>query len=497
MAEEQKPEEKKDEKKKDEFPLEIDKEPVVTEHSVTIDGQKIDYTATAGMLPIRNDTGSEVEAQIFFVAYTRKTTDAADPKSKRPLMFSFNGGPGSSSVWLHLGAVGPKRVEMLEDGGMPAPPFKLVDNELTWFTECDLVFIDPVGTGYSRPKDKETGKKFWGLKGDIESVGEFIRLYLSRYDRWASPLFLVGESYGTTRASGLAGYLVERGIAFNGIILVSSILNFLTARWFKGNDLPNILFLPTYAATAWYHGKCAPKYRKDLQGLLREVEAFTMGPYATALSKGDQLPARERQSIVNRLAEFTGLSKRYIEHANIRIQIHSFCKELLRDEGRTVGRLDSRFKGIDPKLTAEYPEFDPSMTMIGPPYTAMMNDYVSRQLGRALRDLLALHRGLGMGLGGGGYAGRERVASQGVRAEPAHEAVHRVGLLRPRHAVLRHEAHGGAHGLGRRGAGEHLDRGVRGRAYDVHPHGVAAEAEVGSDGVHPRGAVGVTCPWMG
>ncbi|HVT13581.1 MAG TPA: hypothetical protein VHE55_15050 [Fimbriimonadaceae bacterium] len=371
MPEEAKPEEKK----RDEFPLEVDRAPVVTEHSIVVDGETIEYTATAGMLPIRNETGSDVEAAIFFVAYTKKSD------KPRPLMFSFNGGPGSSSVWLHLGAVGPKRVELLEDGGLPPAPYKLVDNPQTWLADTDLVFIDPVGTGYSRPKDKELGKKFWGVKGDIESVGEFIRLYLSRYDRWASPLFLVGESYGTTRASGLAGYLIERGIAFNGIVLVSSILNFLTARWFKGNDLPNILFLPTYAATAWYHGKTAKKYKGDLKGLLRDVEAFTMGPYATALAKGDRLPARERQTIVSRLAEFTGLSKRYIEQTNLRIEIHPFCKELLREEGRTVGRLDSRFKGIDPRLIAERPEFDPSMTMIRPPYTAMLNDYVGRTLG--------------------------------------------------------------------------------------------------------------------
>ncbi len=373
--------EKKEEKKKDEYPLDVDKEPVVTEHSIEIDGKTIEYTVTAGMLPIRNETGSEVEAGIFFVAYTKKKKGAESSTSSRPLTFSFNGGPGSSSVWLHLGAVGPKRVELLEDGGLPPAPYTLSDNPFTWFTETDLVFIDPVGTGYSRPKDKEIGKKFWGLKGDIESVGEFIRLYLSRYDRWGSPIFLVGESYGTTRASGLAGHLIEKGIAFNGIMLVSSILNFLTARWFKGNDLPNILFLPTYSATAWYHGRAAKKYADDLQGLLRDVEAFAMGPYSAALSKGENLQIVERRRIVSQLAAFTGLSKRYIEQSNLRIEIHPFCKELLRDEGRTVGRLDSRFKGIDPRLIAERPEFDPSMTMINPPYTAMLNDYVGRVLG--------------------------------------------------------------------------------------------------------------------
>jgi carboxypeptidase C (cathepsin A) len=366
------PEEPKPEEKKDQYPLDVDKEPVTTEHSITIDGETIEYTATAGMLPIRNDLGSEVEAGIFFVAYRKKTDQV------RPLMFSFNGGPGSSSVWLHLGAVGPKRVAMLPDGGLPPAPYRLEDNPFTWFSECDLVFIDPVGTGYSRPRDKDLGKKFWGIKGDIESVGEFIRLYLTRYDRWGSPLFLVGESYGTTRAAGLSSHLLVKGIAMNGILLVSSILNFLTARWFKGNDLPNILFLPTYAATALYHGKVRARAQRPF---LREVEEFAMGPYAQALAKGDQLPRKERAAIIQKLVQYTGLSARYIEQTNLRIEIHAFCKELLRDEGRTVGRLDSRFKGIDPRQIAERPEFDPSMTAIRPPYTAMFNDYVGRVLG--------------------------------------------------------------------------------------------------------------------
>lgn len=359
----------------DEFPLDFEREPVVTEHRMEIDGRAIEYTVTAGMLPIKNETGSENEAGVFFVAYTMKSDEP------RPLMFSFNGGPGSSSVWLHLGAVGPKRVEMLEDGGLPPAPYRLVDNPHTWFTETDLVFIDPVGTGYSRPKTKELGKKFWGVQGDVESVGEFIRLYLSRYERWGSPLFLVGESYGTTRAAGLSSHLLEKGIAMNGILLISSILNFLTARWFKANDLPNILFLPTYTAAAWYHGKIAPKYRGDLSKTLAEVERFAAGPYAAALAKGDELAPKERRSITRRLSEFTGLSGSFIEQSNLRIEIQSFCKELLREEGRTVGRLDSRFQGIDPRQIAERPEFDPSMTAIRPPYTAMLNDYVGRVLG--------------------------------------------------------------------------------------------------------------------
>src|SRR5262245_30365783 len=225
--------EKKDEKKDDE------KAPVVTRHELRMGAKVLKYSVTTGLMPLKNDAG-ETEANIFFMAYVADRSAGAE---KRPLMFSFNGGPGSSSVWLHLGALGPKRVKMREDGMMPSPPYQLVDNENTWLEDVDLVFIDPVGTGYSRAAKPELGKKYWGLQGDLDSVGEFIRLYLTRYERWASPLFLVGESYGTTRAAGLAGHLVDRGIAFNGIILVSSILNFQTANFSKGNDLPYPLFL--------------------------------------------------------------------------------------------------------------------------------------------------------------------------------------------------------------------------------------------------------------
>jgi carboxypeptidase C (cathepsin A) len=220
--------------------------PAVTQHEITVNGKPLKYTASAGTLPIRDAKG-EVEARIFYVAYT---LDDVPDKSKRPLMFSFNGGPGSASVWLHLGALGPRRVDMPSDAKFARPPFKLVDNESTWLDATDLVFIDPVGTGFSRAAKPELNAKFHGLKGDIESVGEFIRLYLTREDRWNSPLYLVGESYGTTRAAGLSDYLVEKGIALNGIALVSSVLDFQTLQFDRGNDLPYVLYVPTYAATA-------------------------------------------------------------------------------------------------------------------------------------------------------------------------------------------------------------------------------------------------------
>lgn len=369
--------ENKEEKKPDTYPLDTEAEPIVTEHKIEIPGGTLGYTVTTGMMPIKSATG-EVEAGIFFMAYTKK--GVKDP-STRPLMFSFNGGPGSSSVWLHLGAVGPKRVEMMNDGELPAAPYKLVDNPDTWLADCDLVFIDPVGTGFSRPANKELGKKFWGLKGDIESVGEFIRLYLTRYERWASPLFLVGESYGTTRAAGLSGHLIEKGIAFNGIVLVSSILNFLTARYFRGNDLPYVLFLPSFTATAWYHKRLGAELQQDLARTLAEVEEFAIGDYATALAKGSKLQGDERKAVLDKLNRLTGLSPEFLENTDLRIEIHAFCKELLRGRKQTVGRLDSRITGVDDNGVAEHPEFDPSMTAIRPPYTAMFNDYVRRQLG--------------------------------------------------------------------------------------------------------------------
>ncbi|MEJ5170170.1 MAG: hypothetical protein WHU10_04210 [Fimbriimonadales bacterium] len=373
MAEKEKGKEEQQEKKR-EFTEET---PVETKHVLEVAGRRIEYTAHAGRMPLRNEK-DEIEAQMFYVAYRR--TDVPEG-TRRPLMFSFNGGPGSPALWLHLGALGPKRVRLQESGDLPKPPFELVDNEATWLEFTDLVFIDPVGTGYSRAIDDETGAKFWGVKGDIESVGEFIRLFLTRYERWDSPLYLVGESYGTTRAAGLSGYLIDRGIAFNGIVLVSSILNFQTARFHKGNDLPYILFLPTYTATAWYHRRLPEDLQDSLQKALREAEEFAIGEYASALALGDRLPEDRRQRVLEKLSRLTGLKPEYVDLRDLRIHIWKFCKELLRDEKRTVGRLDSRFKGIDADPSDSDPEHDPSMSAIMPPFTSMMNHYARTALG--------------------------------------------------------------------------------------------------------------------
>jgi carboxypeptidase C (cathepsin A) len=250
---------------------------------------------------------------------------------------------------------------------------------MTWLEHTDLVFIDPINTGFSRAKNKEISDKHLGTTGDIESVSEFIRLYISRNERWSSPLYLVGESYGTYRSAGISGHLIDRGIAFNGIVLVSSILNMQTARFVKGNDLPFILFLPTYAATAHYHG-VIPK-RRNLRAFLKEVEKFAIGEYASLLAQGDSLSKADRQRTIAKLAKYTGLRPQYIDQANLRINIHSFCKELLRDKKRTVGRIDSRFVGIDGDHTAQQNEHDPSISALMPPYVSTFNQYVRTELG--------------------------------------------------------------------------------------------------------------------
>lgn len=359
---------------------------VETQHSVVINGEEINYTVTTGTIVLKEEStprenkeeGYKAKAQIFFIAYTRN--DVED-RSQRPITFSFNGGPGSSSVWLHLGLLGPRRVFNLEDGAMPQPPFKLVDNEFSLLDKTDLVFIDPVSTGFSRVVEGEVAKTYHDFKKDIESVGDFIRLYCSRYMRWVSPKFLIGESYGTTRAAGLSGYLQERhNMYLNGIMLVSSILNFSTARFMPGNDLPFILFLPSYTATAWYHKRLDKELQKDLRKTLDEVEAFALGEYTLALMKGSALSDEEYENIVTKLARYSGLSEEYIRRTDLRINTFRFFKELLRDEGRTVGRLDSRFKGIDRDSAGENIEYDPMMTEIMGTYTATFNDYVRSEL---------------------------------------------------------------------------------------------------------------------
>lgn len=348
----------------------------VSRHSVRIGNQTVEYKATAGTLHLPGEDGADA-ASIFYVAYER---EGVNDKSKRPVMFTFNGGPGSSSVWLHMGTFGPRRVAMADAVHPEPPPYDLVDNAYSLLDVTDLVFIDPVGTGYSHALGKAEDKDFHGIEEDVQAVGDFIRLWITRNQRWNSPKLVGGESYGTTRTAALASHLQQRGIFPNGLVLVSSILNFQTARFLVGNDLPFILFLPTYAATAWYHGRIdnAPQ---DIEEFLGPVRAFALGPYATALMQGDRLSPEDRAAIVSQLSAYTGLSEQYLLETNLRINIRRFVKELLRDERRTVGRLDSRFKGMDIDAAGENYEHDPSMTAIMGPYTATVNHYLRSELG--------------------------------------------------------------------------------------------------------------------
>lgn len=363
---------------------------VETKHQVRIGDEQISYTVTTGTLVLHEEQFNKEKdaepsiqrprATIFFVAYTR---DDVEDRAARPITFSFNGGPGSSSVWLHLGALGPRRVALDPEGFPVPPPGKLVDNEYSLLDVSDLVFIDPVSTGYSRAVVGQEPKQFHGFKKDIETVGEFIRLYTTRYQRWQSPKYLAGESYGTTRAAGLAGYLQERhGLYLNGLILISSVLNFQTLEFEPGNDLAYLLFLPTYAATAWYHKRLSDSLQqRKLSDLLAEVERYALEVYSVALMKGSSLSASERRQVADVLERYTGLSRSYIEKSNLRIQIHRFVKELLRDQRRTIGRLDSRYTGFDRNAVGEFHEHDPSLSAIMGPYSAMLNAYVRGELG--------------------------------------------------------------------------------------------------------------------
>ena len=355
---------------------EKEEEPVVTKHSVRVGGRQLNYSVTTGYLPLKNDGTGVTEARIFFMAYT---LDGGD--EKRPLMFSFNGGPGSASVWLHLGALGPRRVKMQDDGMMPPPPYELVDNEATWLTDTDMVFVDTVGTGYSRAAKPELAGKYFSVNGDIQSVGDFIRLYLGRYQRWSAPLFLVGESYGTTRVSGLSNHLFERGIALNGIVLISTVMNFQTIRFADNNDLPLVLILPSYTSTAWYHKKLpADLQARPLRDVLNEAEKFAADEFMPAMLRIGRLNGTERDALLEKFSRYTGLSKAFVDQNNFRIELNEFLKELMRGERRTAGRLDSRFTGIDRDAAGDGTDFDPSMTAIRPPYTAAFNDYVRRDL---------------------------------------------------------------------------------------------------------------------
>lgn len=358
----------------------------ITHQQLKIGSRELGYTAVCGTIVLREQAekegkaeGERPRARVSFVAYT---LDGVDDRTLRPITFSFNGGPGSSSVWLHLGVLGPRRVQFDVEGHALEPPGRLVSNEFTLLEASDLVFIDPVGTGHSRMIEGEKATEYHDFKRDLESIGEFIRLYCSRYGRWASPKYLIGESYGSMRAAGLAGHLLDRyGMYLNGLMLVSCALNFQAFKFDPGNDLPHVMFLPTYTATAWYHKRLAPDLQaKSLRPLLAEVEKFAGDEYANALFLGARLAPDTRKNLVAKVARYTGLSPDYVERTDLRIEIMRFCKELLRDRGLTVGRLDCRYTGVDRDAAGEHFEQDPTLSHVLGPFASAINDYIRGDL---------------------------------------------------------------------------------------------------------------------
>ncbi|TCO58456.1 S10 family peptidase [Actinocrispum wychmicini] len=340
------------------------------------------YTVTTGRMVLRREVltdgafdGHKAKAEVFVTSYTLDGTDPAD----RPVTFAFNGGPGSSSVWLHMGILGPRRVVMGDAGSLAPPPYSVVDNDESLLPHSDLVFIDPVSTGYSRAVKGEKPGEYHGFTADMESVGEVIRLWTSRHGRWLSPKFLAGESYGTVRAAGLAEHLQTRhGMYLNGVMLISSILDYGTADFTEGNDLPYALYLPTYAAIAHYHGLHGSR---SLEEVLREAEDFASRDYLMALERGHRLA--DRQSIVERVAALTGLSADYVDSVDLRIEHVRFFTELLRSRRQVIGRLDARFTGWETDYGLERFTDDPSYSAILGPFTAALNHYVRSELGYA------------------------------------------------------------------------------------------------------------------
>ena len=352
-------------------------DPVTTEHQIQIGSETIRYHAHAGTLPLFKEDGS-IEAEIFHVAYIKD--DEGD--ESRPILFLFNGGPGSSSVWLHLGAFGPERVAMGDVGALKPPPWKLVPNDGSLLDVTDLVFVDPVTTGYSRAAEGEDDKQFHGLEQDAEAMARFIRLFITKHERWQSLKFIGGESYGTTRAAALAQILQDRhGVFLDGVLLVSSVLDFGTIRFARNNDLPYVLFLPTYAATAWYHGVLDRSVFPTLNSAIAAAEDWAISEYLVALAQGSSLSESRKAETIQELVRLTGMPANVIEQANLRIGPSRFRKELLRSKRETVGRLDSRFTGVDADAAGARPEYDPSYSVIQGPYTAALNHYVRTDLG--------------------------------------------------------------------------------------------------------------------
>jgi len=356
---------------------EVETEPSITQHTATIAGSQIAFTATAGKMLMKDDAG-QAKANVFFVAYTKDDATEAE----RPITFCFNGGPGSSSVWLHMGMLGPQRVKFADDARPLPPPHQLIPNPYSLLDITDLVFIDPVSTGFSRPIEGQDKKQFHGYDEDIRSVAQFIHDYTTKYGRWASPKFLLGESYGGLRAAGLSGRLQRRyHMYLNGIVLISAVVDFQTLAAHGNNDVAYVLFLPTYAATAWYHKALSPELQEQpVEKVVAAAEKFARGPYQRALLAADAMGEAGRERIVTRMAELTGLSPEYIDRANLRVSMSRFGKELLRSRKRVVGRFDSRYLGIDRDHVGDSTDHDPSRSVLFGPFASALNQYLRETL---------------------------------------------------------------------------------------------------------------------
>lgn len=348
----------------------------VTDHSIKIGGQTIPYKATAQTILLKDDKGEPI-ALLYSTAYTR--SDAKD-LSQRPLAFLYNGGPGSSSVWLHMGSVGPRRVVTVNAGITPPPPYKVTDNPECLLDKTDLVFVDPVGTGFSHAVGKSQDKDFWGVDQDVKSLAQFINLYVTRNNRWNSPKFLIGESYGTFRSAALGNYLQDHdNMYLNGIVLISSVLDLGTISFNPGQDFTYIYYLPSYAATAWFH-KMLKDPPEKLNTFLDEARKFATTDYSEALMKGGTLSAADKAEVAKKLSRFTGLAEDYLVKANLRVNLFQFMKELQRSRGLTTGRLDARFSGPTFDLLGEFAEYDPQETAISGAFVAAFNNYVREEL---------------------------------------------------------------------------------------------------------------------
>jgi carboxypeptidase C (cathepsin A) len=356
-------------------------EPRKSEASITMNGRALKYTAVAEFVPVTagglDDKRGEPEAAIFTTTYFLENADA----STRPVCFAFNGGPGSASIWLHLGAIGPKRVVIREDGTMPRPPYTVTDNQESWFEHFDLVFIDPPHTGFSVTASEEARKKMLGVDGDVEALAECIRTWLGRHHRWGSAVYLAGESYGTTRGAALADKLQDMGVALSGLILVSCAMDLQSIIFAPRNDLPFALFLPAFACVAQYHGKLSGALGESPAAARKAAEEFVVEEYLAALHAGARLSKTARRRIVNRVAQLTGLAPSLVEEKNLRISDNTFFFELLRDRGLIVGRLEARVTGPMAASRSRDWEFDPGIEAIAAPYTMAAHAYMSERLG--------------------------------------------------------------------------------------------------------------------